>query len=251
MEYNPFSLRNKVILVTGASSGIGRATAIECSRLGATLILTGKSKERLDETLTALTGTDRSHQLYVADLTSEADVKTLVSQLPQLDGCVSNAGIGLTLPVQFISFDELDKVFRINCFAPMALTKELVRKKKMRNSSSIVFTLSIAGNFNILRGNSVYGSAKSGLAAFVKYAALELAGKDIRCNAVSPGMVNTPLINKQDYSEEDRQKDMAFYPLKRYGEPEEVAHAIIYLLSDAASWVTGTNLVIDGGRCLK
>ena len=121
----------------------------------------------------------------------------------------------------------------------------------MSNSSSIVYTLSIAGNFNILPGNSIYGSAKTALSAFIKYAAIELAGKGIRCNGVSPGMVNTELIKNLPISTEDLQKDMAQYPLKRYAEPEEVAYAIIYLLSDASSFVTGSNLVIDGGRSLK
>lgn len=249
--YNPFSLEGRTILITGASSGIGRATAIECSKLGATLILTGRNFERLSETLSMLDGKNRLHLLFVADLNLPSDISELVSQLPKLDGCVNNAGIAKTLPIQFFSWDEIERVFHLNSFAPMMLTKELVKKKKMNNPSSIVFTLSIAGNFNILQGNGIYGSAKTGLSAFVKYAALELACKGIRCNAVSPGMINTPLIENQAYSEEDKQKDVSFYPLKRYGEPPEVAHAIIYLLSSAASWVTGTNLVIDGGRSLK
>lgn len=249
--YNPYSLSGKTILVTGASSGIGRSIAIECSRMGATLILTGRNEERLTETLNSLEDNGRAHQLYIADLSLATDISALVAQLPQLDGCVSNAGIGKTLPIPFLSWDELDKIYRINSFAPMVLTKELVRKKKLLNPSSLVFTLSIAGNFNILPGNAIYGSAKTSLSAFVKYAAVELAVKGIRCNAVSPGMVNTPLIDKQVYSEEDKSKDMSLYPLKRYGKPEEIAYAIIYLLSDASAWVTGTNLVIDGGRSLK
>ena len=131
------------------------------------------------------------------------------------------------------------------------LTKELVRRKKLANPSSVVFTLSIAGNFNVLPGNAIYGSAKTALSAFIKYATLELAGKGIRCNGVSPGMVNTELIKNLPISAEDLQKDMSLYPLKRYAKPEEVAYAIIYLLSDASAFVTGSNLVIDGGRSLK
>lgn len=249
--YNPFSLEEKTILVTGASSGIGRTTAIECSRLGATLVLTGRNEERLIETLNSLDNKEKEHKYYVADLSESSEIVRLVSLLPKLDGCVNNAGIGKTLPVQFISSEELERIFRLNTFAPILLTKELVKKKKMSNPSSIVYTLSIAGNFNVLPGNSIYGSAKTSLAAFIKYAALELAGKGIRCNGVSPGMVNTELIKNLPISAEDLQKDMAQYPLKRYAEPEEVAYAIIYLLSDASSFVTGSNLVIDGGRSLK
>lgn len=249
--YNPYNLFGKTILVTGASSGIGQATAIECSRMGATLVLTGRNEERLLETYNSLETEGQLHQLFTADLSSADGISALVTKLPRLDGCVNNAGIGKTLPIPFISWDELDRIYCLNSFAPMLLTKELVRKKKLSNPSSLVFTLSIAGNFNILPGNAIYGSAKTSLSAFVKYAAVELAAKGIRCNAVSPGMVNTPLIDKQVYSEEDKSKDMSLYPLKRYGKPEEIAYAIIYLLSDASAWVTGTNLVIDGGRSLK
>lgn len=249
--YNPFSLEGKTILVTGASSGIGRTTAIECSRLGATLVLTGRNEERLIETLHSLDGQEREHKYFTADLAENSDIISLVSLLPKLDGCVNNAGIGKTLPVQFITSDELERIFRINSFAPILLTKELVKRKKLANPSSIVFTLSIAGNFNILPGNAIYGSAKTALSAFIKYATLEFAGKGIRCNGVSPGMVNTELIKNLPISAEDLQKDMSLYPLKRYAEPEEVAYAIIYLLSDASAFVTGSNLVIDGGRSLK
>ena len=249
--YNPYSLFGKTILVTGASSGIGQATAIECSRMGATLVLTGRNEERLLETYNSLETEGQVHQIFTADLSSADGISALVTKLPQLDGCVNNAGIGKTLPIPFISLDELERIYCLNSFAPMLLTKELVRKKKLSNPSSLVFTLSIAGNFNILPGNAIYGSAKTSLSAFVKYAAVELAAKGIRCNAVSPGMVNTPLIDKQVYSEEDKSKDMSLYPLKRYGKPEEIAFAIIYLLSNASAWVTGTNLVIDGGRSLK
>lgn len=249
--YNPFSLRGKNVLVTGASSGIGRATAIECSRLGARLFLTGRNEERLKCTYDALDGWENRHQMFVADLRQPDDLLNLVCSLPILDGCVNNAGIGKTLPMQFLSLNELENIFNINCFSPMLLTKELVRKKKLCKSSSLVYTLSIAGNYNILPGNSIYGCTKAALSAFVKYAALELSSKGIRCNGVCPGMVQTPFIDRKAFSDEDLAKDIEKYPLKRYGMPEEVAHAIIYLLSDAATWVTGTNLVIDGGRSLK
>ena len=247
--YNPFSLGGKTILVTGASSGIGRTTAIECSKLGATLVLTARNEEALLETKSQLIG--EHHTYVVADLLDEKNYEELIMQLPILDGCVSNAGIGKMLPVQFYSMDILEDVFKINSFAPMLLLKHLVKKKKLKNPSSVVFTASISGYNNIAPANGIYGASKSALSAYMKYAALELAGKGIRCNAVHPGRVNTPLITNRLLSQEDVQKDMAQYPLKRYAEPEEVAYAIIYLLSDASSFVTGSNLVIDGGRSLK
>ncbi len=247
--YNPFSLEGKTILVTGASSGIGRTTAIECSKLGATLVLTGRNEEALIETKVQLIG--ENHTYVVADLSDEKNCEELSKQLPELDGCVSNAGMGKMLPVQFYSMDILEDVFKINSFAPMLLLKHLVKKKKLKNPSSVVFTASISGYNNIAPANGIYGASKSALSAYMKYAALELAGKGIRCNAVHPGRVNTPLIANRLLSQEDVEKDMAQYPLKRYAEPEEVAYAIIYLLSDASAFVTGSNLVIDGGRSLK
>jgi NAD(P)-dependent dehydrogenase (short-subunit alcohol dehydrogenase family) len=249
--YNPYSLENKTILVTGASSGIGRATAIECSKLGATVIVTARNEDRLKETIEALEGKERAHCLIVADLTQEEEIERLVTLMPVLDGCVNNAGIGKILPVQFFSAEELEKIYLINCFAPMLLIKQLLKKKKLKNSSSIVFTSSIAGNLNISPGNGIYGTSKCAVNGFMKYAALELAGKGIRCNAVNPGIINTQLIENKLFSESDRARDIEKYPLKRYGEPAEVAFAIIYLLSDAASWITGTSIVIDGGRTLK
>lgn len=247
---NPFSLEGKTVLVTGASSGIGRSVAIECAQLGASLILTGRNERNLHETLQSLEG-GKGHQVVVADLSNEEDVSKLVMSLPPLDGLVCNAGVGKMLPVQFYSSEVLEEVFGINVFAPMLLIKLLVRKKKLKNPSSVVFTASISGYSNVAPANGIYGASKSALSAYMKYAALELAGKGIRCNAVHPGRIQTPLIENRLLSEEDVAKDVDMYPLKRYGKPEEVAHAIIYLLSDAAAWVTGTNLVIDGGRSLK
>ena len=247
--YNPFSLEGKTILVTGASSGIGRTTAIECSKLGATLVLTGRNEEALLEAKAQLQGDNHLHM--IADLSNEKNCEELVKQLPVLDGCVSNAGMGKMLPVQFYSMEVLEDVFKINSFAPMLLLKHLVKKKKLKNPSSVVFTASISGYNNVAPANGIYGASKSALSAYMKYAALELAGKGIRCNAVHPGRVNTPLIANRLLSLEDVAKDMEQYPLKRYAEPEEVAYAIIYLLSDASAFVTGSNLVIDGGRSLK
>lgn len=249
--FNPFSLNGKTILVTGASSGIGRATAIECSKSGAHLILTARNEERLNETLSLLSNQLSNHQVVLADLNDEDDVNRLVEEIPCLDGCVYNAGIAKMTPIQFFSNEELNSFFQTNAISPMILTKALLRKKKLNKNASLVFTSSIAGFSNITPANAMYGSSKSALNAYVKYAALELAGKGVRCNSVHPGRVNTPLIQNRLLSEEDVKKDLDMYPLKRYGEPEEIAYAIIYFLSDASKWVTGSNLVIDGGRSLK
>ena len=245
MSYNPFSLEGKTVLVTGASSGIGQATAIECSKMGATLIITARNEERLNETFALLEG--NGHQHIIADVTVMDDIDRLVNTIPQLDGLVNNAGIIKTLPVQFINENDLNTIFKTNTIAPVFLTQRLYKKKKFNKSASIVFTSSLGGVFAISIGNTMYGMSKSALNSFMKFAALEFASRGIRCNSVNPGMVETPLINRGTYSQEDKEKNIARYPLKRYGQPQDVAYGIIYLLSDASSWVTGTSLIIDGG----
>ena len=246
--YNPFSLSGKTILVTGASSGIGRATAIECSKMGAVIVLTGRNHERLQETLALLEG--NGHSLFTCDLTKEEEINNLAKELPTLNGVVLCAGISMLRPIAALNDDTLQTVFRTNCFAPMLLTRYLLKHKRMVTGASMVFVGSISGISNVATALSTYGASKSALMSFVKYAALELAGKKIRCNAVLPGRVETALLQNQTMNEDEVRQDIAKYPLKRYAQPHEVAQGIIYLLSDAADWVTGTSLTIDGGRSL-
>lgn len=246
--YNPYSLVGKTILVTGASSGIGRATAIECSKLGATCVLTGRNEERLQETLSQLAG--EGHQYIIADLSTQEGIDELSASVPILNGVVNNAGIGFTRPIAFIRQDDLDLVFKTNAFAPILVVRSLLKKKKIARGASLVFTSSLA-TLTTSIGNSVYGSAKAAVTVFMRYCARELADKQIRANAVHPGMVETKLIHGHSISEEELQADMQKYPLKRYGQPEEIAHMMIYLLSDASAWVTGQSFVIDGGMSVK
>lgn len=246
--YNPFSLSGKTILVTGASSGIGRATAIECSKMGAILVLTGRNQERLQETLALLEG--QGHSVLSCDLTEEEAINHFAKEIPILNGVVLCAGISMLRPVAVLNEEALQTVFRTNCFAPMLLTRYLLKHKRLAIGASMVFVGSISGISNVATALSTYGASKSALMSFVKYAALELAGKKIRCNAVLPGRVATALLQNQTLNEEEVQQDIAKYPLKRYAQPHEVAQGIIYLLSDAANWVTGTSLTIDGGRSL-
>ena len=245
--YNPFSLSGKTILITGASSGIGRATAIECSRMGAQCVVTGRNMERLQQTCDALDGD--GHLLIIADLSTQDGIDTLADAIPNIDGLVNNAGIGLNKPIAYIKQEDLEKTFQVNTFAPILLTKALLRKKKINKNGSIVFTSSISA-FGSNFGRAVYGASKSAITTYMHYCARELAGKPIRANAVHPAMTDTPLIYSGTLTEEDRQRDMMQYPLKRYAKPEEIAYAIIYLLSDASSWTTGTSLIVDGGLSL-
>ena len=247
--YNPFSLESKTILITGAAGGIGRATAIECAKLGASLILTDINEEGLKDTLGFLDSQEQ-HQCIVANLTDDDEMEHLVAEIDKLDGFVSNAGITKPAPVRFINRPDLERIMSINTMAPMFLTQKLLRKKKFSKNSSIVFTVSIGGVYTTAVGNAMYGSSKGALQVFMKNVALESALSGIRCNSVNPGMINTGLLKPGTYSEEDRQRDMQTYPMKRYGEPREVALGIVYLLSDASSFVTGHSLIIDGGKTL-
>lgn len=251
--YNPFSLVGKTILVTGASSGIGRAVAVECSRMGAKVVLNGRNKDALKETLSLLEKlpSEEEHLIMPGDLTVVDEIEYVTKECPCLDGLVNNAGISEIKPLLFVNEKDLFRMFSIDTFAPVLLLKNLVKKKKMKNPSSVVFTSSISGVTNYAPGVSVYGACKSAINAFMKYAALELASKGIRCNAVNPGRTLTPLILHKELSEEDVAKDIEKYPMKRYARPEDIAHAIVFLLSDASSYITGSDLIIDGGRSLN
>lgn len=247
--YNPYSLEGRTILITGASSGIGRQTAIECAALGATIVLTGRNKQRLDETYALLDG--YGHLSIVADISQDGSIAELVDLCPKIDGFVCNAGIGSTKPALFYKREEVEDMFNVNTLAAVLLTKTLIKKKKLVNNSSIVYTSSIEGTFTTSIGNGIYGMSKAALSAYMKTVALELSNKGIRCNTVNPGMVRTPLIAADGaISEEQQALDMQKYPLGRYGEPKDIALAIVYLLSNASSWVTGTEFKIDGGFSL-
>lgn len=246
MSYNPYSLEGKTILVTGASSGIGQKTAIECSKMGAKLLVVGRNVERLQDTISQLEGDD--HSQIVAELTDSEDLTNLVASLPVLDGLVLCAGIGgMTKPLLFCTKESFSNVYEVNVFSTIELLRLLVKKKKMAKESSVVIVSSIGGVRVFNPGNGVYGSSKSAVNSLMKFCAVELAPKKIRVNSVNPGMVHTKLIENGTISDEQQKLDIEKYPLKRYGETIDVALGIIYLLSDASSWVTGHSLVIDGG----
>ena len=210
--YNPFSLEGKTILVTGASSGIGKATAIECSKMGAKVVLTGRNEAKLQQTYDLLMGNGH---------------------------------------LMIITRDKMEQIMSVNTLAPILLMQQLLKKKKLEKNGSVVFTSSISGPVIAGVGNVMYSTSKAAVCGFVKNAALDLASKNIRVNAVCPGIINTHIWDTGTISEEQLSEEMKKYPLKRFGKPEEVAHAIIYFLSDASSFTTGTNLVIDGGFTLQ
>lgn len=246
MLCNPFSLEGKTVLITGASSGIGRASAIACAKMGANVIITGRNAERLQATFDQLEPIGQ-HMQIAGDLTVAEDIDNLVANVPVLDGLVNNAGISFTKPIGFLKKEDIQRVYESNLYAPMVLTNNLLKKKKLAKGASVVFMSSTAA-FGCSHGNSTYGSAKAALSDFMHYCNKEVTpAKLIRFNAIHPGMVRTELVANLSFTEEELQKDMARYPLGRYGEPEDIANAIIFLLSDASAWISGTSLIIDGG----
>lgn len=240
---NPFSLAGKTILVTGASSGIGRGIAIACAGMGAQVILTARNTTRLQETLSALEG--EGHCIIPADLTDVAQRTKLVEQLPMLQGVVYCAGVGSRVPCKMLTQDDLDYVMKPNAEAPMLLQAELLSEKRIDKQSSIIFVASAAANMPSA-GNAVYSASKAAIIAYAKCLAQELAPRQIRVNSISPTMVWTDLALVGATVEQLEQAQQQ-YPLKRYGKPEDIAHLAVYMLSDASEWMTGSDVQITGG----
>lgn len=248
MSYNPYSLESKTILITGGAGGIGSEVARVCSKLGAKIILTDIREDALAVALSSLTPGSENVAIK-ADLTDATELQSLVDQIPEIDGFVCNAGIMKLVLTQFITEEELTRIQKINLNAPILLTKALLKKKKIRKGGSIVYTASAAGVYRVSMGNAIYATTKCGIDAFMRTVALECGPKGIRCNSVNPGMVETALIGS--FTDEQKEKEMQNYPLRRFAKPEDIALGIVYLLSDASSFVTGTALKIDGGMTLS
>ena len=246
---NPFTLEGKTILITGASSGIGKAVAQECTAAGATCILTARNEVRLSATLSCLDG--EGHQYILADLSKLESIESIVEQLPKLDGVVSCAGIVETKMLKFTEEEDLLRLFNTNAFSSIRLIRTLVQQKKLKKEASIVIISSISGVRCGYLGGSIYGATKGALEGFTKATALELAPQKIRVNTITPGMVETSLLKDSEIDSELLEADKQKYPLKRYGNPEEVGYSAVYLLSDATKWMTGPSLLIDGGYTLN
>lgn len=243
-QFNPFTLVGKQILVTGASSGIGKAIAVACAKMGATVIVTGRNVERLNETLNLMSEGD--HKAISADLTKAEDIESLVAELPKLDGLVQCAGVGSRVPCKNIGKEDLQHVFMPNVEAPILFQTAILSKRKINKAASIVYVASRAANAPSV-GNAAYSASKGAIISYAKCLALELAPRLIRVNCICPGMVWTELILKDGVDIEQLEQSQLTYPLKRFGQPEDIANLAIYLLSDASSWMTGSSLDISGG----
>lgn len=241
--FNPFSLNGKQILITGASSGIGKGIALACAAMGATVILNGRNSSRLNEVLSQMAGS--GHAVFPVDLGDRDVVSSMVGKLPKLDGVVMCAGVANRVPCKSITEADFDFVIKTNLEAPILLQAELLAKKKINRAASIVFIASRAYESPSM-GNAIYSASKGAVVSYAKCLALELAPRQIRVNCICPGMVWTDLITSV-LNEEDLKVAEQGYPLKRFGHVEDVASLAIYLLSDASSWMTGGAIDISGG----
>jgi NAD(P)-dependent dehydrogenase (short-subunit alcohol dehydrogenase family) len=251
MENNPFCLKNKVIIVTGASSGIGRQCAISCASQGARVVILGRDRKRLDETLSSMKDSG-NHLAIIADLTDfeniEAIIKGIVADIGKTDGLINCAGISTTLPVNLIKPEKIEEFLKVNVVAAINLTRSVVKPAYFSDEGgSVIFISSVMGVAGEI-GKTIYSLTKGALISGAKSMALELAPRGIRVNCISPGVVESPMSKNAIYSrsEESLNKIKALHPLG-LGHPEDVANACVFLLSDASRWVTGTNLIVDGG----
>lgn len=245
---SPFSLKGKIILVTGASSGIGKGIAIQCSKSGARMIITGRNENRLNETLMSLDGT--GHQAVIADLSTDEGISLLIKELPVLDGVVLAAGFVEMWPTLFATRKRFESIFATNLFSPVEIVRSILKKKLFSPGYSIVAIDSIAGTSDFCPANGIYGAGKAALSSFLKYVAVEHASKSVRVNTISPGMILTPMHTGGAVETEKLEETVSKVPLKRWGQPEDIAYAAIYLLSEASSYVTGTDIKVDGGYTL-
>jgi NAD(P)-dependent dehydrogenase (short-subunit alcohol dehydrogenase family) len=243
------SLTGKNILITGASSGIGRQVAITASELGASVTLIGRNIIKLKETISLMTGLN--HIYYSVDFSNSLNLEELISNKMAFDGVVFNAGYLEYFPVKFLNLQRIENVFKINFESNVLLSQKLIKNKMIKKKGSLVFVSSISSKLGV-PGTSIYSASKAALTTFSKVLASELASQGIRSNAVCPGIIKTAMseMANEVSSTESFIKAESEYPLG-YGEPNDVAGLIIYLLSDISKWMTGSEIIIDGGFTLK
>lgn len=251
---NPFTLKNKTIVVTGASSGIGQQVAISCSQMGAKVVLIARNKERLEETKKQLSG--KGHLSISYDLTDLEHQKELVqgivSKMGPIDGLVNCAGISATLPLKLMKPEKVEELFRTNVFASIELTRQVLGIKNVnKEGASIIFFASVMGCVGE-NAKSLYSLTKGALISGCRSLALEYAPKKVRINVVSPGVIETPINKNQPYlaDPEKRKATEALHPLG-LGKTEDISNTCVFLLSDASRWITGQNIIVDGGYTIK
>lgn len=245
-----FLLTDKTILITGASSGIGKAAAILASQMGAHVIIHGRDNEKLQHTLSQLKSSNK-HQIIQADLSNANELIDFVKKCPALDGVVHCAGIVKPVPAKFIQPKHIEEMFSINYNAVVLINSYLLQQKKINNEASIVLISTISTQHSYF-GGALYISSKGALEAYSRSLGLEVVSKKIRVNTLSPAMVRTEIYEntlKSTLNDEHAKKYASTYPLG-IGEPEDVANSIVFLLSNASKWITGTVIKMDGGLTL-
>lgn len=244
---NPFSLGGKTVLITGASSNIGRQIAVKCSEMGAKVIATARNEERLKETLRKMTG--EGHQILQSDLSDAEQIPALVEQLPELDGIVMCAAVFRTTPIRNNRRKYTEELFQTNTFANIDLVQLLLKKRKIKDGGSILFISSVAA-YRPYAGNALYSSTKGAINSFCQVLAIEQSKKKIRANCVSPGIIRSDMeIKDWAVTQDELDKEEARFPLG-FGHTEDIAYAAVYMMSDASKWVTGTNMIVDGGQSI-
>ena len=254
MEHGPFSLEGKVILVTGASSGIGRQCCITLAQMGVTVILIGRNRERLEETRKMMCDEDK-HIYWSADLAEIASLSQLAKDINDnvgpIDGLVNCAGVSTTLPLRFVELEKVDDFLRINVMSGYFLVKEFSRAGMFNHGASFIFMSSIMGIVGEV-GKSLYGLTKGAIISMVKSLACELAAKKIRVNCISPGVVVTPINeNLPHIANADKRAVLEKKHLLGLGKTEYIANTCVFLLSDASCWITGQNIIVDGGYTIQ
>jgi len=253
--FNPFSLEGKVIVISGAASGIARQCAISCSKMGAKLILLDLNEEGLRETLTMV---ERPEEHFLACLNLldyervSSVVKDAVLKVGRINGLLNCAGISTTNLFKLTKPEELDKFFHVNVYTGYFLTQEVCKMGNLsKEGGSIVFFSSVAGSFGEV-GKSTYGMTKAALLNLSKHLACELSKKNVRVNSISPGAIETPInMNLPHMKDPEKRAALEAQHLLGLGKTEDIANACIYFLSDASRWVTGTNLFVDGGYTVR
>lgn len=249
--FNPLSLEGRHYLVTGASSGIGRSTSMLLHRLGATLSLVDRDGEGLDAVRVSLGEVD-DVRAHVADLADIASIDGLVARCVEaggrLHGVVHCAGIQSIAPVRALQIEGWRRIFAVNTEAGLALGKAMASKKVYAGEhGSIVYLSSVMGSVGSA-GAIPYSMSKAALNGMARSLALELAPRRIRVNCIAPGFVQTPLFERTEKLWDESQKKAVEdqHPLG-FGEPEDIAHAVAFLLADTGRWITGSVMVVDGG----